>query len=1572
MNNNNCLQNIINSLQNVNKKDIFIFPASYAQIRLWFLQKLEPESLAYNNYIGITLKGKLDKNALEQTMNEIVHRHEALRTRFTIKQGQPLQVIIPHRNFKLSLTDLSCLPEKDRQLQIDKIIRSQCFAPFDLEKEPLLRISLLKIEQEEHILLLTIHHINWDGWSVGILIRELGILYQAFRSGKPSPLPKLPIQYADYTIWQQKFLQGKVLEKLLEYWKQQLHNCPVLTLPTDNPRSNIHTSNGATESFIIPKHLTQKLKQISQKENATLFMTLLSAFKILLYRYTQQEDIVVGSPIANRNQKSTEELIGCFINALALRTDLSGNITFKKLLNRVRRVTLDAQNHQNMPFAKLVELLQPERNLNISPLFQVMFVLQNFSTPLMELQDLKLKPLSIDTNISEFDLTLFMQEINSEQMGILEHRMGEKNLAEAGLIGILEYKTDLFKSDTIQCMVKHFQTLLESIVNNTDEEISKLPILTKNESQKLLLDWNNTKKDYPKNICIHELFEAQVEKTPDAIALEFQECNLTYSQLNVKANQLANYLRELGVKSDSLVGISLERNLNMVVGLLGILKAGGAYVPLDPTYPQSRLEYMLENSQLQVLVTQEKLASKFSKEKLKIVYLDKEWENFSKTSKENLETKTNNHNLAYVIHTSGSTGKPKGVQIKHHSVVNFLNSMAETPGLTKEDILLAVTTISFDIAGLELYLPLSVGAKIVLVSNETASDGKALLELLHQSGATIMQATPATWQLLLAAQWQNNLGLKILCGGEALPRKLAQQLQEKSSSLWNMYGPTEATIWSTIHRVNEIYTGEDYTPVSIGRPIANTEIYILDSHLQPLPIGIPGELYIGGEGLAKGYLNRPDLTVERFVDNPLDPSKKIYKTGDKAKYLPDGKIEYLGRIDNQVKIRGFRIELGEIESVLDRYPNLEKSVVIALEDENSQKTLVAYIVSHSEKTPNITELRNFLQEKLPSYMIPSSFVFLEAFPLTPNGKIDRRALPKPNITRENLAKAFIAPRTPTEEIVAGIWAELLALEVGMEDNFFELGGHSLLATQVISRICQAFSIELPLRVLFESPTIAELSTIIEKTNQTDLTTISPIDIISRNENIPLSFTQKRLWFLNELEGHSATYNMPGAVLLTGKLNVIALENSIHELVKRHEILRTTFKAIDGQPFQIIHPESDLIPLIDAIDLRSCPKDEREITIRQLATEQRMQPFNLETGPLLRFKLLQLEETEHILLIVLHHIISDAWSAQIVIQEITILYNALSTEEKIPENLLPKLNIQFADYAYWQKQWLQGKKLHQQLAYWKEKLANAPTLLNISTDYPRSQIISNQGSSIPFSISSTLNQAIETFKKNEKVTLFMILFSAFLCLMDCYSNDEDICIGSPIANRNRKDTEGIIGFFANTIVLRCDLSGNPNFKDLLVRVKEVSLEAYTHQDIPFEKLVEELQPDRNLNYNPLFQVWFVLQNAPQTSLEFPELTWKDLEIDTGIVRHDLMLSLSESKDGLDGKFEYKTDLFQKDTINQMIENLKIILEKMTSQPDMTLNKIREIVNEAREKHRLNKEKQLFSNVGQKLKRIKRKK
>jgi amino acid adenylation domain-containing protein/thioester reductase-like protein len=1069
------------------QKDRANLPLSFAQQRLWFLDQLEPGNPFYTIPVAMSLSGTLDTAALERSVAEILRRHEVFRTSFPSVEGKPVQVIAPATSQPVPLVDLRHLPITEREGQVQRLAEEEARRPFDLSTGPLVRTNLFRLDEREHVLLLMIHHIIADGWSYGVLLGELGPLYNAFTAGQPSPLPELPVQYADYAVWQREWLQGDTLQSQLDYWKAQLAGAPpLLELPTDRPRPPAQTYRGAYQSAVLPKSLAQQLEALGRREGATLFMTLLAAFDALLHRYTDQGDIVVGSPIANRSRPEVEGLIGLFANTLVLRADLRGDPTFRELLHRVRELALGAYDHQDVPFERLVEELQPERNLSYHPLFQVMFVLQNAPLPPLDVAGLTLSYLDVHRGASAFDITLMMADTDD------------------GLEVFIEYNTDLFDAPTIARMLGHFQTLLEGIVANPNRRVSELPMLTQEELHTLLVEWNDTLRDYPQDRCIHQLFEEQVQRTPDAVAAVFGQEQVTYGELNSRANKLARHLRRLGVGPEVLVGLCVERSIEMVVGLLGILKAGGAYVPLDPTYPKDRLAYMLADSQAPVLVTQERSISGLfdggaDAKGVQVIYLGREWATIEGESGTNLdqeEVGVTPENVAYTIYTSGSTGLPKGVLVPHRGLCNVITEKIRTYGVQPDSRVLQFVAFSFDVSVAEVFTTLVAGARLTLSAADDLLPGPPLVKLLKEQEVTTILMPPSVLNSLPDADLPALRS--IVVGGENCSAEVVARWAP-GRRFFNTYGPTEATICNTI-----VECVPDGRKPPIGRQIANTWIYLLDRYGQPVPAGVAGELHIGGAGLARGYHRRPDLTAERFVPNPFASAEyrvpstelisqsefstphsvgaRLYKTGDLARYLPDGSIEFLGRRDHQVKIRGFRVEIGEIEVALSAHPTVREGVVVAREDVPGSKRLVAYVVPEPGEECVAGDLRAYLRGQLPDYMVPSAYVQLEALPSSPNGKVDRGALPAPTTGRVEAGDAFDTPGTPVEKGLAEIWADVLNLppeQIGVQDSFFELGGHSLLVTQVMTRISSAFGVDLPLRSIFEEPTVAGLARMIE-------------------------------------------------------------------------------------------------------------------------------------------------------------------------------------------------------------------------------------------------------------------------------------------------------------------------------------------------------------------------------------------------------------------------------------------------------------------------------------------------------------
>ncbi len=1063
-------------------------PLSFAQQRLWFIDQLDRGNPAYNFPIAVRLTGSLNVAALERSLNEIVRRHEALRTIYSELKGQPVQIIATILTLPLPVLDLRALSESNREAQAMRLAVEESRRPFNLAQGPLLRVGLLKLDDEEHVLLLTVHHIVTDGWSMGVLFREIATLYEAYATGIPSRLPELLIQYADFAHWQRQWLQDEVLQTQLSYWKQQLKGIPaILELPTDYPRPAVRTFRGARQALALPKALSEALKSLSRQEGVTLFMTLMAAFQTLLYRYTEQEDILVGTPIANRNRTEIEGLIGFFVNTLLLRAHFFSNLNFQELLAQVRETALGAYAHQDLPFEKLVEELDPQRDLSSTPLFQVMFVLQNAPREALDVPGLKLSMLPFDNELAKFDLTLSLVDRSD------------------GLTGSFEYNADLFDATTISRMIEHFQTLLEGVVADPKRRISDAPLLTARELSQELVEWNSAPAECTESQCVHQRFAEVAGANPQATALVYEEEQLTYDRLNERANQLAHYLMKRGIGPDVLVGICMERSIDMAVSLLGILKAGGAFLPLDPAYPSERLAYMIKDSEAKVILTRGTSEGRIWEREEEMIRLESEWEMIGRESTANPEAGATPENLAYVIYTSGSTGQPKGTMLHHRGLRNLIEGQRRGFNPGASDRILQFSSLSFDAAVWEVVMALMAGGSLVLPRRESLATGQGLVGTMREQGITIVTLPPS----MLGVMPEEGLPElhTIITAGEKCPGALAG-IWGKGRRFLNAYGPTETTVCASIYELGEKDVigreGRGANPENppIGRPITNFQIYVLDGQMRPAAVGIAGELYIGGVGLGRGYLNRPEQTAERFIPHPFseEVGARLYKSGDLVRRLSDGNVEYVGRIDHQVKVRGFRIELGEIEAVLRGREEIREVVVMAREDAPGERRLVAYLAVGPGQSPPINELRNLLRERLPDYMVPSAFVTLQSFPLTPSGKVDRSALPKPEYTRSDLGVEFASPRTPMEEQVAEIWTQLLGVDrVGIYDNFFELGGHSLLATKVVSRVRETFEVELPVRSLFETPRMVDLTTTISQLQLATGTDGSRIERSERGE-----------------------------------------------------------------------------------------------------------------------------------------------------------------------------------------------------------------------------------------------------------------------------------------------------------------------------------------------------------------------------------------------------------------------------------------------------------------------------------------
>ncbi|MEO8380765.1 MAG: amino acid adenylation domain-containing protein, partial [Acidobacteriota bacterium] len=1503
-------------------------PLSLAQQRLWFLDQLdEAAGAAYHMPAALRLLGKLDVAALQATLDRLVARHEGLRTSFVAIDGVPYQEIAPEDcGFALRREDLSSLSAGEREPLVARVTAEEARAPFDLSKGPLVRGQLLTLAVDEHVLLITQHHIVSDGWSIDVMIREVAALYTAFSRGEADPLPPLEIQYADYAQWQRQWLQGDELTRQFEFWQEQLTGAPtLLELPLDRPRPVVQSYAGESVPLVLPAELTRGLRALSQRHGVTLFMTLLSAWGLLLSRLSGQTDVVIGIPVANRQRREVENLIGFFINTLALRVRFDEQQRVETLLAQVKETTLAAFGHQELPFEQVVEALQPQRSQSHSPLAQVTFTWNNLERGrtdgnrsdgvALTAPDLLLAPVDQAHETTQVDLQLMLGD------------------AGAAVAGGLVYASGLFDRTTIERWAGYYVRVLEAMVADASAAVDTLPLLSASERQHQLSAFNATEAAYPKDQLIHELFEQQVSARPDTVAVVYEDESLTYAELNTRANQLAHYLLGLGVKPDDRVVICSERNADLIVGMLAILKAGGSYVPLDPSYPRERLAWMLQDCAPVALLIQSDVETLLPETELPVLRLDVDVPVLACRLPVHNPSVPGLHarNLAYVIYTSGSTGTPKGVMVDHRCVLSLVINNPYF-GATPDDCFAHCANPAFDAATWEIWGSLLNGARLLVVPSSVVMDPAKLNATLYAGGVTALWLTVGLFNHYVDSLPDAFGQLRyLLVGGDALDPKTIRQLlsrAQRPEHVVNGYGPTETTTFACTHEIRAV--AGDARSIPLGKPIANTRIYVLDRRGEPAPVGVEGEIYIGGDGVARGYLNRPELTAERFLRDPFsaDVDARMYKTGDRGRWLADGTIEFLGRNDFQVKIRGFRIELGEIEAKLNQCGGVREAVVLAREDAPGDRRLVAYLVADGGLDLSVADLREALARQLPEYMVPSAFVQLDTLPLTANGKLDRQALPAPEATARN-TREYSAPQGEIEEALATLWQELLRVErVGRHDDFFELGGHSLLAVQLISHIRATLHVELPLRELFATSSLSALAGAVRGAGTS---TLGRIEIADRNQPLPLSLAQQRLWFLDQLDGAaSAAYHMPAALRLLGQLDVAALQATLDRLVARHEGLRTCFVAIGGVPYQQIAPEDCGFALTPR-DLSALDHESRARAVSELTAEEARAPFDLSKGPLIRGWLLRVSDDEHVLLVTQHHIVSDGWSLNILVREVATLYTAFSRGETDP---LPPLEIQYADYAAWQRHWLQGDELTRQIAFWKTHLGGAPALLELPSDRPRPPVQSHAGGIVPFMLPAELTGRLRAFSQRHGVTLFMTLLSGWGLLLSRLSGQTDVVIGTPVANRQRREVESLIGFFVNTLAVRLRFDEQPSVQALLAQVKETALAVFAHQELPFEQVVEALQPQRSLSHSPLAQVTFTWNNleGSQTdagALELPGLKLAPVERAHETTQVDLQVLLDDAGEVLAGAWVYASALFDRTTIERWASHYARLLEAMVA-------------------------------------------
>jgi amino acid adenylation domain-containing protein len=1545
-----------------------IYPLSPMQQGMLFHSIYDPESGMYVEQMSCALRGSLSLDAFERAWRRVISRHTPLRTAFVWQDlDEPLQVVQRQVSLPLEQHDWRALTPAAQAAQLESFQHEERRRGLDLSEAPLMRLTLIRLADDRYQFVWTHHHLLIDGWSVPLLFQEVFQLYEAFRQGQDLPLPSSR-PYRDYIAW----LQGQDVAQTESFWREWLAGIEaptplIVDRAPDRAPASAEEASQALRATRLPAEITAALQALARQHQLTINTIVQGAWALLLSRYSGEPEVVFGATVSGRpvDLPWAETMIGLFINTLPVRASVPPDAALLTWLKELQARQVELRQYEYSPLVQVQEWSEIPRG---RPLFESILVFENYP---------------VDASLREQRGSLQIEDVRSFSRTNYPLTVVVAPGRELSLE--IAYDPGRFDSAAVERMLGHLRTLLASIAADPTQRLAAIPLLTEAERQQLLIDWKQTATPFPDGRCAHELFEAQAARAPEAIALVFEEQRLTYRELNARANQLAHYLRKLGVGPEVLVGICIERSPEMIVGALGVLKAGGAYLPLDPSYPPERIAFMLEDAQTTLLLTatNDETADKEQNNPpvFSVVDLIADWPIIAEESANNPAHAATAGNLAYVIYTSGSTGRPKGVLLQHRGLCNFMAVQARDFDIGPESRALLFASFSFDAAVAETFTALTHGATLYLARREMLLSEPDLLAFLRGHAITNATLPPSLLALLPEA---NLPALRsVAAAGEACSVEIAARWAS-GRRFFNGYGPTEATVGVCWQRVDDIAALE--TRVPIGRPIGNTCIYLLDRHLQPVPIGVPGEIYISSVGLARGYLNRPELTAERFIPNPFATTDdrrpttdngadadsgqrsvvggRLYKTGDLACWRADGALEFLARADDQVKIRGFRLELGELEAALRQHPHVQDAVALAREDTPGDRRLVAYIVPTNDerRTTNdeltdssalvvghwslVDELRAFLNQRLPEYMLPSAFVLLEAWPLTPNGKIDRKALPAPD--RTLFASEYVAPRTPDEQLIAAVWAQVLNVpRIGAADDFFELGGHSLLATQLLSRLCELFEVELPLRSLFEHSTLAAQAALIQEARRAQSgLSAPPIARAERDGELPLSFSQQRLWFLDQLEPNSPFYNNPVAVRLSGALDIDALERSLNEIVQRHEALRTSFAALDGRPVQVIAPAGAEATLLQVADLRGELAAEREGSALRLATAEAQFPFDLAGGPLLRVTLLVLDDQEHIVLLTLHHIVTDGWSIGILIREIATLYQAFAAGRPSP---LPPLPIQYADFAAWQRQWLQGEALVTQLAYWTEQLRGCPDLLELPTDRPRQLVHTSRGASRALQLPKDLSDGLAALSRQSGTTLFMTLLAAFQTLLARYSGQEDICVGTPIANRTRVELEGLIGFFANTLVLRGDLSGNPSFSQLLKQAREACLGAYAHQDLPFEMLVEALQPSRTLSHTPLFQVMLVLDNAPLEQFELPDLSLRVVDSESGTARFDLTLALAESSEGLAGSIEYNTDLFDAATIDRLIGHFQTLLEGIVADPEQPISSLPLLT--ATERHQL---------------------
>ncbi|MCG8312565.1 MAG: amino acid adenylation domain-containing protein, partial [Pseudomonadales bacterium] len=1492
-------------------------PLSFAQQRLWLLDKIEPGSVAYNVPLAVEIRGSLDVSALQQAFNSLVARHEVLRTSFTQDDEGACLAIEPEGEFSLSVVDVMAssdetLSTEELETEVRRLVAIEVMTPFRLDKAPLLRAKLFQVGEQRYVLSVVLHHIITDGWSMGVLIKELGALYVAEINQAASPLNPLALQYADYAYWQRSQISEDVLASHLDFWRAQLNGVPALNLPIDFPRPAVQTYKGSSIHFSLPEETKRQFKNIARQQNTTLFNVLLAAYGAFLYRYTGQEDFAIGSPVAGRDDAELEALVGFFVNTLVVRQNFAGIKHFNQLVNTISSRVLDCEAHQQIPFEQIVEVVDPIRDMSRSPVFQTMLVYQNLPVDSESLEntetqlgDIRFSPLGLDVETAKFELMMTIAEGAEAQPFQCQ----------------LQYNTDLFANKTAEKIAEHFALFCQGLATKPEQPLYSHQMLSEAEISTQLIHWNQTQVDYDKSTTVQQQFAASVSRFPDFTAVKCGPQFLSYQQLNNVANAIALRLMAEGVKPDDKVGLCFNRHIALMPAILGILKAGATYVPLDASYPEGRIRYIVDDAAIPLVVTTNEIASRLDFEGIEFLGVDDLLQQVD-TAIEDVITQPDAERLLYMIYTSGSTGRPKGTGAYQRSEINLLNWYCRQFNMTPQDRLLLMSAIGFDLTQKNLFAPLMSGATLVIPEFQEF-DPALLIPLIQREQISWINCAPSAFYPLQddSDHWDALGSLRYLfLGGEPINlARLAHWLEQSNCQLINSYGPTECTDISNWHRI-DLNEERKHAVLAIGRPNDNVRLYILGSHQELLPVGAVGELCIGGDSVGPGYLNNQLLTEQVFIQNPFSERQDtIYRTGDMARYREDGTVEYLGRRDQQVKLRGFRIETGEIQGVINEHRDVVDSLVSVVKTESSEQ-LVIWIITEvpaSDYESLIESLRSHAAHYLPSHMIPGAWQCLAEFPLTPNGKIDRKALPQPSFNDD---RPVIEPRTELEKSIAHAWCAVLGVDkVSVDQNFFQLGGHSLLATKVVARLSNELNQEIPVRLLFEANTVEQFAERLFALRSTSgATQKPPVQALGLVDDIPLTLAQQRLWLFEQLNPGTATNNMPAAVRLKGRFNIKAVRRAVSELVRRHDALRTHFYLNESeQPRQRVLSQQSNTADISVTDLRSDADANSKAIL--LAGQDRSKPFDLLTGPLFRTAMLQLADDEYVLMINMHHIISDGVSVNVILRELMTLYYAF--DHNIPSPL-PELSLQYSDYAVWQQTYLQGGVLEEQLNYWDRQLAKAPVLSTFPTDNPRPAIQTTNGKSHHFQFDPVFAKQLQHFCQQQGITPFMFMFAVWSLLLSRYSRQQDLCIGIPTAGRHQPELENIIGFFINSMVLRVDFSGNPSAQEHLERVKNVVLNGFAHGDVPIETIVERLALERNPAFTPLVQTAFQLLvdektlDAGEISEHFTDLDVEVIATEGVSAKFDMLLTLNQGDDYLLGSLEYNTDLYREATIEKI--------------------------------------------------------